>query len=245
MAIVVDQASLGTPAIDSGSGGTAIVFTTSNAVASGGFIVLGVMWWDTDVPTITSVTGGSLSWSVDTQGNSGSAPTVPKVGIVSAQAPSGLASSTALTVNFSAGIDGFGFVGGTSFTGVKTSSELDGTPPAKVGVSPAATGWVSSNNTIQDGSVIIGVSVNETNGSSNTPVAPSLEGWEAAPGFGARGVLEYRIEATGGTYTVAGTWGTAAQSQTASAAYLAAATTPPVTDEAALRIGHSPITWRT
>jgi hypothetical protein len=197
MAIVLDKASLGTAV---SSSGTTVAFTTTQTVASGGFITLAVGWFG--VITLSSVAGGSLTWAVDKQarisGDNGN------VAIVSAQAPSGLASSTTITATFSAGAVDL-MIGGTSFTGVATSSPLDGTPAG--GFSASTTAWSTGNVAISAGSVLVGASWAGSFDASNlsTASAGSTEGFDATTD-GTGVTLAYRIEPSSGSYAVAGTW---------------------------------------
>lgn len=217
MAIAIDQATIGSK-VDEVNRST-YTLTTSAAVASGGFVVLGFQTLDspTTINTITD-NGPGLSWSVDKT----SASTGWRFCIASAQAPSGMASGTVISVALSAsGI--VGVLGGCSFTGVKTSSPVDGTPLGPTVVSAQA--WSTGNYTVQAGSVIVGYCVNNTNGSANTPTAPSLEVFEgAASGNDFGGTMEYRIESSAGSVPVAGSWGTSATTINIGVAYLAAAT---------------------
>src|SRR4051812_42539010 len=102
MAIALDVADLGKNGADPSS--TTIAFTTTSAVAVGGFIIVSVGWFDAAI-TVSSVanTGSSvLSWTVDKQGRP-AAPTSDSTAIVSAQATSGLSSGAVITATFSSG----------------------------------------------------------------------------------------------------------------------------------------------
>lgn len=219
MAIAIDHVNIGTTSDD---GVTSTVLTTTAAVASGGFIVLGVGWLGAGV-TISSVSGGGLTWVIDEQGLDANGPGGLQGGIVSAQAPSGLASGTNITVSWTGGSASNILIGGSSFTGVKTSSALD-TTAAALGVdSPTSTGWTTRSMTSAAGSVLIGLANEGITGgaTTSTPTSPALELYD----FQAFGILTmtaaYRIESSAGSYTVAGTWGASAQSVTVGAAYLA------------------------
>lgn len=218
MSVAIDQANIGT---NNAAGDVASIgLTTTQNVASSGFIVL-TLGWVTSTTTLSSVSGGGLTWTIDKQGNAAS-PSGIVVAIVSAQAPSGLASGTSLTASF-AGLAGVPSIGGTSFTGVKTSSPVDGTPTGPTGA--VATGaWSTPSYAIAAGSVIVAVDWNESTATGNTPTAPSLECYEIpVPGNPSSHVAEYRIEASSGSYTVAGAWGASTNSTNIAVAYLAAA----------------------
>jgi hypothetical protein len=221
MAIVLDQA-LGTNLGDPGA--TTIVLTTTNAVAAGGFIVLGVAAFSGGASFLTSVTGGGLTWSIDKMVDDASR----SFAIVSAQAPAGLASSTALTANLNASLNAR-IIGGTSFTGVKTSpaAPVDGTPTGPTSVGTGA--WATASYAIAAGSIIAAMNYSITLDSAavNTATGPSVEAWErsqTADNYGA--CAEYRIEASAASYTVAGTWSGAGTTGSANCAvaYLAAPT---------------------
>jgi hypothetical protein len=219
MAIAVDVADLGHAAGDPALG--TIAFTTTSPVASGGFIVLSVGWFD-GTATLSSVAGGGLTWTIDFQGKAG--VTSDRVALVSAQAPAGLASGTTITATFSAATPVAREIGGTSFTGVATSSPVDVALGAAVAVSPSAAGWTSGSLSVAAGSVMIATCYNESGNFTNTVTAPSLQAVlmpnAASP---TSQVTCYRIESSAGSVSVAGTWSTAATSGTGAVAYKAAA----------------------
>jgi hypothetical protein len=219
MAIAVDVADLGKAAGDPALG--TIAFTTTSPVASGGFIVLSVGWFD-GTATLSSVAGGGLTWTIDFQGKAG--VTSDRVALVSAQAPAGLVSGTTITATFSAATPVAREIGGTSFTGVATSSPVDVALGAAVAVSPSAAGWTSGSLSVAAGSVMVATCYNESGNFTNTVTAPSLQAVlmpnAASP---TSQVTCYRIESSAGSVSVAGTWSTAATSGTGAVAYKAAA----------------------
>lgn len=231
MAIAIDQATIGGMS-DLGDK-TTYTLTTTAAVASGGFIVLGFQCVDNPT-TITSVTddGPGLTWSIDKTGQASNW----SYAIISAQAPSGMASGTTISINLNTG----GIVaiaGACSFTGVATSSPIDGTPLGPTGDTVQA--WSTGNYTVQAGSVLVGYCVNTTNDSANTPTAPSVEAWEqGSGGNGFVGAMEYRIESSAGSVAVAGSWGTAPITTNIAVAYLEAASgTPTGASDLAITVG--------
>ena len=220
MAIALD-ANLGTLNQDSSS--TTIALTTTNAVAAGATILLGITSFETS-GTLTGVSGGGLTWSIDKQGRPASNSQFQA--IVSAYAPSGLASSTVITATWNAAQIARN-IGGTSFTGIKTSSPVDGTPTGPTLVEGAA-GWSTPSYTIQAGSMIFAVCFSENTALGSTPTGPSLEAWEINNAGGPYGsVANYRIESSAGSYTVAGTWGATANHSNVAVAYLAGAVANP------------------
>jgi hypothetical protein len=218
VAITVDVANLGTATQT--AAGTTMAFTTTAAVASGARIIVTGGCWDV-IATVSSVAGGGLTWTIDKQGHD-LIVVNPNPYIVSANAPSGLASGTTITVTFNLEADVAGTIGGSSFLGIDTTTPVEeaGGP---VGVSPAATAWASPSMTIDAGALLIATCWNETNSSASTPSAGSTEALDFSNADGYGQTTAYRIEASAGTYTVAGTWGTAAQSTTNAVAYKAAA----------------------
>jgi hypothetical protein len=206
-AIALD-ATLGGAAIDTAA--TTIPFTTTNPIASGGFAVLGICCSST--ASVSSVSGGGLTWAVDKTGGDGSFTYV----LASAQAPSGLAASTVITGNLSASVAGRGICG-ASLTGVATSSPLDVTS-GPTGF--ATTTWTTASTTILAGSVLFGFSVNVNADARSTPTAPSVEDADLGAGAGTFGfTLAHRIETSAGAYTVAGVWASGTIGSTIAAAY--------------------------
>jgi hypothetical protein len=220
MAIAIDQTTIGGNASTAAAG--SLAFTTAAAVAAGGFIVLGVGWFTTGgVVTLSSVSGGGLTWTIDKQGHAAN-PSGSLSAVVSAQAPAGLASGTTITATFSASTPSDLVIGGCSFTGVATSSPVDATS-GPVGVSPAAAGWTTASTALSAGSVLVGVCYTETNPLTSTITAPSQEWLDRPAGTDTALTGGYRIESSAGSYTVAGAWSAAGSSTTNGVAYLAAA----------------------
>jgi len=217
MALAIEHANIGTNQIPSITQ-AAISFTTTQTVAAGGFIVAAIGWYGT-ANLVASVSGGGLSWAVDFEGQLSG---LRGVAIASAQAPAGLASGATITFNSDATWD-YPSCGGMSFTGVATSSPVDGTPLGPVGAATAA--WSSGSYAIAAGSVIVAGNWNEGIIASNTETSPSIEAFESieAANTDSGLVVEYRIESSAGSYAVAGTWDAAHNHITAAVAYLAAA----------------------
>lgn len=218
MAIAVDQTSIGEFASD--TAGATVAFTTTQAVAANGFIVVPISFLQSGTETVTGVSGGGLSWSIDKQARGGSAS---GCAIASAQAPGGLAAGTVITAAFNVSVGGARSICGISFTGVATSSPVDGTPDAKS--QTAGTAWTTDSVTIQNGSLLIAIAMNTTNLFTSTPTAPSIEAHDFGSG-GFSTTVCYRIEATGGSFTVAGTWSSTANAEVVAVAYLVNATPP-------------------
>jgi hypothetical protein len=82
-----------------GSGfATTVADTTTASVTAGNKILCRVSWWGGAGGSLTGVSGGSLTWTIDEAGPTG---TTYRTAIISADAPAGLASSTTITATFS------------------------------------------------------------------------------------------------------------------------------------------------
>lgn len=233
MSIVVDHTSIGSVAADSSA--SSIPLTTTSAVSSGGFVVLMFGWYDTGSSTLTGVSdnsGSPLTYTIDKQAvdSSNSA----HLAIVRAQAPSGLPSGTVITGALSSAAMGGRAAAGISFTGVATSSPVDGTPPALQNI-VSSSAWTSGSVALSAGSVLVALTYEFNTDMTSTPTSPSIEIFDVngGPGsFGASGA--YRIEPSAGSYSVAGTWSSTTDGATIAVPYLAAtgggSTDKPVSD---------------
>lgn len=212
MAIAIDQANVGEVAAD--TAGSTIVLTTSATVVAGALIVLTITC--VNPQTVSSVSGGGLTWTIDKQGTGGGSS---QVAIVSAPAPAGLASGTVITVNLSASTAGGRSCFATSFTGVLPVSPV-GTTNGPIATS-ASTAWATGSTTIAAGSLLIACSSDFTSLQTSTPTAPSIEAHDAGSG-GFSQTTCYRIEPAGGTVTIAGTFAAAASGTVCAVEYKAA-----------------------
>jgi hypothetical protein len=219
LAIAVDQVTLGSTVQD--SAGTTVVLTTTAAVASNGFITCFVTWYDGvgGAMTLSQVTGGGLIWAIAFQFKAASGA---NVALAYAQAPSGLAITTAITATYSASVPAGRSITAASWTGVKTTAPVDGTPPAGT-TGSAVQAWATGAMLVQAGSLALGMSMQITTNLSSTPTAPSLELFDFTSGVGGfSSTGAYRIETSVGTVTVAGAWSANASSATIGVAFLAA-----------------------
>lgn len=201
MAIAIDVLNLGETLAD--SAGSTVAVTTTSAAAAGSTIILVGCAFKTTTINASSVAGGGLSWAVDkTAYSSGN----DNVFIASAYAAAGLASSTALTVTFSASAAGARAVYATSFTGIATTSPVDTTsgPTDYTG-----TAWTSASTAIAAGSVLIAVCNDFFTSNVATVTAPSIQSHNSSVGGSFTLVSGYRIEASSGSYVVAGTYDSA------------------------------------
>src|SRR4051812_423180 len=194
-AITFDK-SLGTSHENIGS--TTMRLTTAAAAVARSRVFVFVTWSNA-TRTLTSVSGGGLTWSVDVQARDASSN---HGAIVSAYAPSGLATGTSITAAF-AGSVGHGLMAASSFTGIAATAALDATGTnAQGGVS----GWTASVTTTTASDVILGWSGIDTSATS-TPTAPNVEMHDFGDQwFNEYSTSVYRIDSTAGTKTVNGIW---------------------------------------
>jgi hypothetical protein len=173
-----------------------MVYTTSAVVAANCWIFLIVDWVFSD--SLTSITGGGLTWTaVQARPNP---IRDPRNAVVRAWAPSGLASSTAITLTWTGGDIANKQVIGCSFSGGDASS-FDSAITAASGNSTALS---LSYTTDTDGELIIASAGHET-GAADTPTSPATEIVEDTT-TGATFLGLWRTQTTAGAGTIAGTW---------------------------------------
>lgn len=215
MAIAVENANAGTAANDASA--TTIAVATAATIAAGALVVVSLGWWLASAATVT-VSGGALTWATAVQGKNPSAE--QQAAIAYALAPSGLASATTVTATYSAAVHGRQ-IGVSSFTGVDAVTPLGNTGAITAGNLVAA--WATASVAISAGSVLIGVSHLDPNGTS-TITSPSIEALDWTDGANTAATMGYRIEASAASYTVAGTWSTSSsRNATVGAEFKAAA----------------------
>lgn len=182
--------------------GTTVAHALVGAAAAGTRIILDACWFSASV-TISSVSGGGLTWVVDVQGTASGSR---RVGVVSADCPAGLAAGTVITVTFSAATTDRG-LGASSWTGMRTgASGYLGIAPGVV-ASAAGTAWSTGARTISAGSLLLGVAHQDNTSMSSTPGTGVTELRDVAiAGTSDCWTSGYRIEAAGGSFTVNGTW---------------------------------------
>jgi hypothetical protein len=193
-----------------------IKLTTTAAAASGTRVFAFVEWYGGGT-TLSSLSGGGLTWSVDIQAQDS---TGYHTAIASASAPNGLPASSVLTATIS-GLPVTGLLSAASFTGISASSPLD----AKASnLQNGVRAWTDSVTTTNANDLVLGWSGIDKN-TTNTPTAPNVEIFDFSNGaFGEAGTAEYQVVSTAGTKTVSGTWGSSSGStanSTVAAAYKA------------------------
>ena len=176
--------------------------TTAAAAAAGSRIIVFMGWIDS-AAELTGFSGGGLSWVVDHTETS--LTTGYDLAFISADAPSGLASSTNLTATFSPSpAFGPGF-NAYSFTGLEdgASGYFDGVSTID---STAADAWTTNNLTTTNADDLLLAMSFQTDRPNNAPVGAATELVQ----FTAEGTnfvaVEYRIVSATGTYSRGGTW---------------------------------------
>ena len=187
---------LGTLAQNVGS--TTMGLTTSAPASAQSRVFVFVVWAGSG--TLSSVSGGGLTWTVD-----GQAPgpyNDYRVGIASASAPSGLASGTVITATFSSSVN-HGNIAAASFLGIATTSPVDVVAnSSQLGV----TAWSAPITTVNPNDLVLGASimdalVNNTPGAHNILIQSFQN-----PNFYSSLTSEYQVVTSAGTKTVNGTW---------------------------------------
>jgi hypothetical protein len=209
--------SLGTP-VASAVTATTRTFTTGVTAPSNSLIVA-LCTWGASTAVTGTFSGGGLTWATD-QTNSLNFGFVFSIGIFSAPAVSGLASSTVLTLTGASGIDAnisVCYVTGMDLTGTRKD--------ASNGQGATTDSWDSGSATTTNADdLLIGGSMVETLATS-TPTVPQVElfDWQNS-GDGWSSTVAYQIVAATGSQKVSGTWSVAGHSEVAGfVAYKAAA----------------------
>lgn len=196
--------------------------TTSAAAASDSRVFVFVYWFGTQ--TCTGCSGGGLTWDDDVQVR-GTVAGDQNQCIISAAAPSGLASSTVITPSFSA-TPSFGpGIAAASFTGVETSSPIDATTTLKEDFEET---WTTNNLvTATADTLLFGFSLSASN-QTNTAATNYTEIHDWSPEGANKCATVYRIVSSAATYNPGGTWtGSVDFQQNVGIAYKAAAGGPP------------------
>jgi hypothetical protein len=195
-AIALDR-NLGTKSDNIGSNN--ITINTSGAAAAGSRVFVFVNW-NNSTRTLTSVTGGGLTWTVDTQAKATNGNT--RAAIASAPAPSGLPTNTQLKATFSGSVT-HGLMSAASFTGVAAASPLDGVANTTQG---GVVGWTCSVTTANANDLVLGWSGIDAN-ATGTATAPNTELHDFGDvNYYQWAMSVFRIESSAGAKTVNGTW---------------------------------------
>jgi hypothetical protein len=175
-----------------------MTLTTSASAAPNTRVFLFVDW-NHGSRTLASVSGGGLTWSVDVQARDQSRN---HGAIASASAPAGLPAGTVITATFSGAVQ-HGLIAAASFTGIASTSPLDGTGN---NVQRTGAAWTSSVTTTNPTDLVVGWSGID-GVTTSTPTAPNIEIHDLSDsGYDESDTSVYQITSTAGSKTVNGTW---------------------------------------
>jgi hypothetical protein len=200
-----------------GSGsGTSVSMTTTGAVPSGGHVIVGTGWYGSATPSIATNGGG---WTLDHTANPNADP-LYSVALLSKPFPSGLASSSTITVDYTASVDGRTVcamyatgVADTAWEDVQTSAHGGG---------GGGTGWRVSFTTTNANDLLVAFGWTGATQTAHTPEAGSteVEDFSNVPG-NLTATMIYRIETVTGTYDLGSIPGAALQGDAVGVAYKA------------------------
>jgi len=188
--------------------------------------------------SISSVTDdASNSYSVHSNQHHGSYD----LGVASGYLTSGLTAGQKVYVNLntSAGAAAAVF----EFSGGLSSGWFDKTSSGNTAFDVTFDSGLTATTTQAD-EMLFGAAIGETGSAVTGSPGGSYSELQDTTGSGVR-YAEYRIVSATGTYRADGGWSTAIASTATICTFKASVVIPPVTDEAALRTAHTPVTWRT
>jgi hypothetical protein len=186
--------------VTSAGAGASKAMTTSASVPSGGKIVVGITYYGNFA--VSSVSGGSLSWTVDVGQNSPGDASF-RTAIASADAPSGLSSGSTITANFGGSSD-VACLGAFYITGAETSSPIDATGGAGFTVSTTTASATVTTTNADD--LIAQAMWIDTFSTDITPAASMNEVYDLAQTDGGELEIAYRVVSSTGSYTIGGTF---------------------------------------
>lgn len=210
--------SIGSSTADTG-GDASIALTTSGAAPSGAKVFVLIAYFQSGV-TCSGISdnGPGLTWTIDHQSNTALGTGVV---IASADAPSGLASGTVITANFSATINFQSYIAAMSATGGKTGNFAYGAVHQE---QSSTASWSSTGITVASGDLLIGISHWEDSVvATSTPSGGNTEVHDINAGGGSAMTTVYQV-GTGASIAAQGTWSvSAANLNSAAVAYPVAA----------------------
>lgn len=175
--------------------------TTTAAAAAGSRVLLFGFYFDGGGATCNGGSGGGLTWVADDNYVNASGNTLF---VASADAPSGLASSTVITPSFTSAVDFGPGLAAVSFTGMATgaSGYVDVVATDKENTSNP---WTTNNVVTTDAdTLLIGLAMSDAASSVATAPYTEIHDWNSEGSN--RTTSVYRIVASAGTYTPGGSW---------------------------------------
>ena len=200
--IAVDQANIG-ELIQNAAVATTSVLTTTQTVAPNALIVLTVNWFTAGSTVLQGVSGGGLTWTIDKHIESAGGECAA---IVSAPAPTGLPSGTAITVDFGDTSSAARLIAGSSFLGLNLTA-------TKVHASNAfipnyTTNWAGSGFNTTTPTLLIGMTTSAGHGNpTSTPNGGEVEAHDFHDSAGQHvQIVNYEISTTPGFHQLGGAW---------------------------------------
>jgi hypothetical protein len=182
-----------------GATGGTIPFTTTATIPAGGkhWVVVG---WFFTTTTVTGISDGTNTYTVDVQGNTGDC----SLAIASADCPAGLASGTVVTATFGSASTADRQICGMYSTGVQSGV---GAAYGAVSQNQGSTAtWSSTATTTNNGDILIGGSHWEDGApATDTPSGGNTEVHDFSTGGGSSVTTVYQI-GTGASIAAQGTW---------------------------------------
>jgi hypothetical protein len=173
---------------------------TTNAVATGGCIILGVACFASGSVTGFTVSGGGLTWNT---GSSFIASGSLKIRVFYAFAPSGLASGTTLSISDTGGGANDNMAAAISLLGVNTT----GTISSSAGSGATGAGWSTGNILANNGDAMVGFAFEDGSGTAtSTPTSPAVEFADFNDATQTEAFTAAYKLTVAGTDVIAGTW---------------------------------------
>lgn len=203
-----------------GGTSTTVSFTTNRIVLAGEKIWVYVGWFAANL--LSSVSGGSLAWTVDSQQANGS----DRFGFAWADVASDLPSGTTITATIA------GTGGDTKhICGFAAAGWATGAASARNSGTTSTTTWTSGTVSVLSGDILVGGSYGEgspSGATNNTATGGNTEVHDFAASGDSGVATEYQV-GTGASIAIQGTWNTATTSANVAASFAqAVAGTPSI-----------------
>jgi hypothetical protein len=178
---------------------SATMTLTTSATAAPNTRVFLFVDWNHGSRTLSSVSGGGLTWSVDVQARDQSRN---HGAIASANAPAGLPAGTVITATFPGSVL-HGLIAAASFTGIVSTNPVDATAS---NIQRTGVAWTCSVTTTNPNDLVVGWSgIDGT--TTSTPTAPNVEIHDVSNSvYNESDTSVYQVASTSGSKTVNGTW---------------------------------------
>ena len=200
--IAVDQINIGELS-DAGSVVATSVLTTTQTVAPNALIVLTANWYTTGSAVLSGVSGGGLTWTIDQHLESAGGECAA---MISAPAPAGLPSGTAITFTYSDTSATDRLMAGSSFLGMNLTANRINRSNAFIPI--YTTNWSAPVLTTDVPTLVVGMATSAGNGNpTSTPDSGEVEAHDFHNSSGQHSqVVNYEIATTPGFHQPSGAW---------------------------------------